>query len=411
MRGEGDLPDLDFELDHGHDHDLGSPSDHEGRLESDEDFGRDPDEGLEPQPSPELDDEARFQQDLREVTPHAYFTWFFLGANAVVFALLVLVYEVPAMAPRAQDLLPWGANFAPYTTSGDWWRLFTCMFLHFGLLHIAFNMWILKEVGPLVERLVGNVGFLILYLGSGLVASMASTWWNPEAVSAGASGAIFGVIGALLGVLMLGHGTIPKQALTRLRKAVTTFIFYNIYIGLNSPGIDMAAHLGGLGVGVLCGMAMTRVDMLQTAEGRGGRNLTAAALCGLCMMWMLVLIPDGEGNATRTLFEFEEVRSRTNGSYSAAVTEMETRRIDDEKCAEIVDELLLDLRRMQQQLEGLEDVDKAQMADVRRAEQYLSIRIEGWQSLVNGLRSGEEEDFSLWQEKEREIERLERGLR
>jgi len=90
---------------------------------------------------------------------------------------------------------------------------------------------------------------------------------------------------------------------------------------------------------------------------------------------------------------------------------METRRIDDEKCAEIVDELLLDLRRMQQQLEGLEDVDKAQMADVRRAEQYLSIRIEGWQSLVNGLRSGEEEDFSLWQEKEREIERLERGLR
>jgi rhomboid protease GluP len=397
MEEESESLDLDLYLDHGHDHDVEAEQSSES--------------GFEPAPSPPLDDEAQFQRDLREMTPHAYFTWLFLGANAIVFAWLVLVYDVPALAPGAQDLLPWGANFAPYTTSGDWWRLFTCMFLHFGLIHIAFNMWILKEVGPLVERLVGNVGFLILFLGSGLVASMASTWWNPEAVSAGASGAIFGVIGALLGVLILGHGTIPKEALSRLRKAVTTFIFYNVYIGMNSPGIDMAAHLGGLGVGVLCGMTMTRTDMLETEEGRVSRNFSAVAVCSVCVMWMLVLIPSSEGNATRTLIEFEAVRAQTDAVYTSALSKMEQRQIDDEVFAQIVEEQLLELSRAQRNLKELTDVDETQAVDVRRAEQYLSLRIEGWQSLVKGLQSGEEEEFSLWQDRERELDRLQRGLR
>ncbi|MDG2150288.1 MAG: rhomboid family intramembrane serine protease [Planctomycetota bacterium] len=398
MREEDGLPDLDLYLDHAHAH--------EGEFE--QGFDAEFESASE---SPPLNDEEQFQQDLREVTPHAYFTWLFLGINAAIFAVLVLVYDVPAIAPGALDLLPWGANFAPYTTSGDWWRLFTCMFLHFGIIHIAFNMWILKEVGPLVERLVGNVGFLIIFLGSGLVASMASTWWNPGVVSAGASGAIFGVIGALLGVLILGHGTIPKESLSRLRKSVTTFIFYNIYIGLNSPGIDMAAHLGGLGVGVLCGMTMTRTEMLETEEGRVSRNFSATAICGLCVMWMLVLIPSSEGNAARTLIDFESVRVQTNSVYTAALDKMERREIDDETFAQIVEEQLLELNRTQQSLKELLEVDEAQAADVRRAEQYLSLRIEGWNSLVKGLRSGEEADFVLWQDRERELDRLQRGLR
>jgi rhomboid protease GluP len=433
---EDGLPDLDLEIDHGHDHDLGrlmrrtrdrvrergrergrdSEFDHD--VELNRQFNRDlernrdqdQDQEFELELTPVLDDEAQFQQDLREVTPSVIWTWLFIGANIAIFASLVLVYHVSFMAPSAQDLLPWGANFAPYTTSGEWWRLLTCMFLHFGLLHIGFNMWILKEVGPLVERLVGNTGFLILYLGSGLVASLASTWWNPEAVSAGASGAIFGVIGALLGVLILGHGIIPKASLSRLRKVVTTFVFYNVYIGLNSPGIDMAAHLGGLGAGVLCGMAMTRTEMLDASEGREGRNLTAAAVCGLCMMWLLVVIPDGAGSASKALMEFDEIRNRTDGIYTAALSEMERREIADEAFAQIVDALLPDLQGIARGLADLEKVDNAKVADVRRAREYLSVRIEGWEALVAGLRTGEEEQFNIWLDKERDAERLERDL-
>ena len=103
------------------------------------------------------------------------------------------------MQMQVATVLEWGANFGPKTMDGQWWRLFTSMFLHFGIIHIGFNMWVLWNVGRLVERLVGNFGFALLYVVSGLLGSVASLAWNPTTISAGASGAVFGVVGALIG--------------------------------------------------------------------------------------------------------------------------------------------------------------------------------------------------------------------
>ena len=124
----------------------------------------------------------------------------------------MLATGVNFLAPDPQDMLNWGADFGPKTLNGQWWRTVTCMFLHFGIIHLGFNMWVLWDLGQLVERLVGNVGFLVLYFASGIAGSLASLAWQPLAISAGASGAVFGVAGALLGLIAFRHDSVPSRS-------------------------------------------------------------------------------------------------------------------------------------------------------------------------------------------------------
>jgi rhomboid protease GluP len=107
--------------------------------------------------------------------------------------------------------IAWGSNFGPYTTEGEWWRLFTSLFIHFGIAHLLLNMFALTAFGPLVERLFGSVNFLFVYLLAGIAGSLASIAWNPGINSAGASGAIFGILGALMAVQLRAGATIPMD--------------------------------------------------------------------------------------------------------------------------------------------------------------------------------------------------------
>jgi membrane associated rhomboid family serine protease len=116
--------------------------------------------------------------------------------NLMVFAAMAL--EGIAMTPSSRQLIQWGANFGPYTLGGQEWRLLSCTFLHIGLMHIFFNMWCLWDLGAMCEGLFGHATFAAVYLISGVGASLASVWWRPVGVSAGASGAIFGIVGALI---------------------------------------------------------------------------------------------------------------------------------------------------------------------------------------------------------------------
>ena len=103
---------------------------------------------------------------------------------------------------NGQDLLKWGANFRPSTIYGEWWRLLTNTFLHGGLMHLLSNMFGLLFVGTFVEPILGRTRFLIIYLVTGILASCASIWWYAATVSIGASGAIFGLYGLFLGLLL-----------------------------------------------------------------------------------------------------------------------------------------------------------------------------------------------------------------
>jgi rhomboid protease GluP len=132
-----------------------------------------------------------------------------VGANVMVFVAMVLA-SGPSLDFTGQVMVHFGANFGPLP-SGDWWRLVTYMFLHGGLMHIAFNMWCLWDLGALCESLYGRWTFACIYLITGIAGGLASVAWNPGVLSVGASGAIFGLAGALLASFYLGEFSVPKD--------------------------------------------------------------------------------------------------------------------------------------------------------------------------------------------------------
>jgi rhomboid protease GluP len=203
-------------------------------------------------------DVAAFRDELLAATPRVFVSRVLLGACIAVYVLMVLKGVSPFL-PTVEDLWKWGADFGPsIALDGQTWRLLTNVFVHVGLLHLAMNMWCLTAFGPLVERLYGNVGFALIYLLAGVGGSIASMGWNPLMTSAGASGAIFGIIGALLAFVLVHRHVIPAPILAPLRSSATAFVGYNLLFGLMTRGIDNAAHIGGLATGFVAGFLMQR---------------------------------------------------------------------------------------------------------------------------------------------------------
>jgi membrane associated rhomboid family serine protease len=215
------------------------------------------------------------------MTPRVHVTGALVAINVLVFVLMVATGVNPA-DPTSAELIAWGADYGPETLNGEWWRLLTSNYVHIGVVHLAFNLWAFAITGPLVERVVGNVGFLLLYLVSGVGGSIASLFWNPFVVSAGASGAIFGVYGALLGLLALHRGTVPRDAIVKLWKGSAAFVAYNLFFGMLHSQIDSAAHVGGLVAGLFCGIVLSQPIGAGARAGRAPRNFAVAGF-GLCL--------------------------------------------------------------------------------------------------------------------------------
>jgi len=181
------------------------------------------------------------------------------GINVAVFIAMTLAGVSMLDNPSGRDLVRWGANFGPLTVSGEWWRLLTCVFIHGGLLHIAFNMWCLWDLGRLAESVYGHWTFAAVYLITGLSASLGSVIWNPVVLSVGASGAIFGIAGALISSFYLGEFSLPRAAMTGMLRSVVLFVGYNLFFGAAIAGTDNAAHIGGLLMGLLLGALIAKV--------------------------------------------------------------------------------------------------------------------------------------------------------
>lgn len=236
-----------------------------------------------PQETPPTDSLRDFRQLLFSLTPRVWVVPAIVVLNVAIWVAMVLA-GAGMLLPPTRMMLAWGANFGALTLDGQWWRIISCMFLHFGLLHLGFNMYVLWQLGRPVELLVGNAGVLVLYLASGVAASIASLAWNPLPVSAGASGAVFGVCGGLLGFIVLRRDTIPKALLLDLRGSLLTFVVYNVAFGAVVPAIDMAAHLGGLVYGFGCGVLLSQPLVPGAQRTRWRRNL-------LCLVGSAILLP------------------------------------------------------------------------------------------------------------------------
>jgi membrane associated rhomboid family serine protease len=209
-----------------------------------------------------------------------------LGINVAVFAAMLLAGVSP-MDPTGQQLVDWGANFGPYTIGGQWWRLLTCVFVHIGIPHIALNMWCLWGLGRLAESVYDRWTFGAIYLITGLGASIASLIWNPIGVSAGASGAIFGIAGALISAFYFGEFALPKTVVSGLLTSVLKFAGYNLVLGAFLGHTDNAAHVGGLLWGLILGALIARLAPQRDQAGRrAGILLFGVLLVFIGAVWL-----------------------------------------------------------------------------------------------------------------------------
>ncbi|HEV2480063.1 MAG TPA: rhomboid family intramembrane serine protease [Puia sp.] len=169
--------------------------------------------------------------------------------NILLFILMVLS-GANIFAPDSEYLIKWGANVRFLTLDGQWWRVITCCFLHIGILHLLLNMYALLYIGLLLEPRLGRGRFASAYVLTGIMASVASLYWHENTLSAGASGAIFGMYGVFLALLTTS--LLEKTTRGALLASIGIFVAYNLLNGLKGA-VDNAAHIGGLLSGIAIG--------------------------------------------------------------------------------------------------------------------------------------------------------------
>ena len=194
-----------------------------------------------------------------------------MGINIAVYVLMV-VSGVSPIDPSTQHLLKWGADYGPLSLGAQPWRIFTSNYLHGGIIHLALNMWCLWNLGALAERIFEPWTYALVYTGCGIAGSIASLWWHPTVVGVGASGAIFGMAGALIAALYLGKLPVPKRAIQGTLRSLLTFAAYNLFFGTVAAGIDNSAHVGGLVAGLALGAVLAKHLMSPPEERNAWRR-------------------------------------------------------------------------------------------------------------------------------------------
>jgi rhomboid protease GluP len=233
-----------------------------------------------------------------------YVTPILIIINILIFAGLVLA-GMHVLSPESQDLVAAGANFGPYTLTGEPWRLFTSMFLHIGIIHLLVNMYALASIGGALEPLVGRRQFIVAYVLAGLAGSLISLWWNQQRISAGASGAIFGMFGMFMTMVLL-EKTMSWQEKKGMVLNLLGVIAFNLLFGLQG-GIDNAAHTGGL----LLGIAYGGVLMLRSnrffvpSYGLRGSIVTVALVLG-AFVGLYLQVPNANARYLTMIERFGE---------------------------------------------------------------------------------------------------------
>lgn len=225
-----------------------------------------------------------------------YATYTIIGLNVLVFILMAL-NGAGIMDLNALVHIKWGSNFSPLTLSGDWWRLFTNIFIHFGIIHLLMNMYAFYMVGIYLEPMLGKIKFVVSYICTGILASVASLWWHTDTVnSAGASGAIFGMYGLFLALLTTD--LIPAKVRKALLQSIGIFVIYNLAYGMKG-GIDNAAHIGGLISGFVFGYLFVIAIKAEKREQKGNWILPAIIIisCAISSAYLSAHKASGDDRA------------------------------------------------------------------------------------------------------------------
>ncbi len=207
-------------------------------------------------------------------------TTILVAINVVLFLLMYKENPAALLNPSTDLLLRAGADYGPLFAHGQLWRVLTCGFVHIGILHLVLNMLALSSIGSVVEHQVGVLKYLLIYFISMIAASLLSLYSHPYVISAGASGAIFGLLGCQLLMLLALSRQMPKAQL--ISALLSDLIMIGLYFAIGSffPQIDNFAHLGGLSGGIAAGLAL----MPLSSRSKMPNIFNVAALAALAML-------------------------------------------------------------------------------------------------------------------------------
>lgn len=314
--------------------------------------------------------------------------------------------------------LAWGANFGPATQDGQWWRLGTAMFIHFGILHLAMNMWALWDVGNFVERIYGSGRFVALYAASGLVGNVVSlAVQGNRAVSGGASGAIFGLYGALLIALWHERHFLHPREFAWLFWGAAGFSVAVVCLGFMVPGIDNAAHIGGLATGALLGIAFYRPVRAAKSTGLLTR-MAAAGATAAAVIHFIANLPaprylwSEETAARQEIDQFLRQEASIGEAWTALVARGNQRELS---FAELATRLDADIAtRYERSFDALSRLpvnpELPSSATILLLRGYADIRREESHALAEGLRSGDPIRIGKARELRKQAEDLARQL-
>lgn len=334
--------------------------------------------------------QARAQAQVKpgEARPAPWVTYVLLGLNALVWVVMVSL-DVDPYEPSTDALIQFGGNFGILTSNGQWWRLLTAMFLHGGLYHIGFNLYFMWVIGRVSEQIFGPAAYALVYFGSGLLASMLSVAWEPAAVSVGASGALFGVFGALMGFTIRRRGVLPKEFVVMVRRNAVMLIGLNAVIAMFVPGIDIAAHVGGLIAGIGLGYLISRLaERPVSSPGEAKRvRMRALALAGAATI--VVLVAGG-----LALPRWDDPSAALAGAYERGVASEsaynETAGDPGKRMVVLEEQAIPAMRECVTELQALEHLPKRARERVDMWTRYCELAGQAFAKDLEGLRNQDE---------------------
>lgn len=333
-------------------------------------------------------------------------TIFLAVANVAVFGIEVAAGGDLLWGPTPARAFELGANYGPATLGGEPWRLVSSMFLHFGILHLAMNMFMgLYQLGQHVERMFGRAGYAAIYLVAGLTGSLASAA-RGSAVSAGASGAIFGLIGAFAAFLLVHRKRLDPVAVKKQAANLGMLLAINIMLGLRVKGIDMLAHGGGLVGGFVAALALAagaNADRQYRV-----RAILTAVLGTAVTVGATFVLPSPADNVLerfRGVGAFTPFEQRALDRWNAMVKDIQAGQPpSDAAIADAIEQQILPTWR-----DGRAAYARAGGKDANML-LYIEIRDDAWATMLHGLRAGDTTEVERGATRMREADELLRKM-
>lgn len=233
----------------------------------------------------------RDQQAVAKLHGQTPLTYLLIVACGLVAAFTYVKADTSNL-PYREVVAVFGATHSKLVAGGDYWRLFTSMFLHWDLTHLFVNMFALYNLGQLLEPILGPRRFFILYGLSGLGSSIVTTSFGPDRFSAGASGAIWGLMTAVLAIVVFPRGLLPPLLLARLKASAWRPLVLNIFLSF-LPGIDLLGHFGGGAFGFVSMIAFVGSGLVPVDARTPGQSIETSPrpwLTGLVVILALAMI-------------------------------------------------------------------------------------------------------------------------